>query len=98
MTRLPQVLVNVPVEAPMPDAADRFADEIAAVEAELGGQGRVLVRPSGTEPLVRVMVEAPTEAQADAAARSIAAAVELVGVARWATAATGRACGLGTDR
>ena len=62
MTRLPQVLVNVPVDEPMPDAADRLAAEIAAAEAELGGQGRVLVRPSGTEPLVRVMVEAPTDA------------------------------------
>ena len=63
MTRLPQVLVNVPVAAPMPDAAERFAAEIAAVEAELGDHGRVLVRPSGTEPLVRVMVEAPTQAR-----------------------------------
>ena len=61
MTRLPQVLVNVPVEVPMPDAAERFAAEIAAAEAELGDHGRVLVRPSGTEPLVRVMVEAPTQ-------------------------------------
>ena len=75
MTRLPQVLVNVPVGDPMPDAADRFAEQIAKVEAELGDHGRVLVRPSGTEPLVRVMVEAPTQDQADAAAESIAAAV-----------------------
>ena len=44
----------------MPDVAERFAAEIAAAEAELGDHGRVLVRPSGTEPLVRVMVEAPT--------------------------------------
>ena len=42
----------------MPDAADRLAAEIAAAEHELGAHGRVLVRPSGTEPLVRVMVEA----------------------------------------
>ena len=75
MTRLPQVLVNVPVAAPMPDAAERIAAEIAAAEAELGDQGRVLVRPSGTEPLVRVMVEAPTQADADAAADPLAAAV-----------------------
>lgn len=75
MTQLPQVLVNVPVEVPMPDAGERFAAEIAAAERELAGRGRVLVRPSGTEPLVRVMVEAPTQAQADAAAERLAAAV-----------------------
>ena len=45
------------------------------MEAELGDHGRVLVRPSGTEPLVRVMVEAPTQDQADSAAESIAAAI-----------------------
>jgi phosphoglucosamine mutase len=75
MTRLPQVLVNVPVRAPMPDASARVAEEIAAVERELDGLGRVLVRPSGTEPLVRVMVEGPSQAAADAAAERIAAAV-----------------------
>ena len=60
MTPLPQVLVNVRVAERRPDVAERLADEIAAVEAELGDTGRILVRPSGTEPLVRVMVEAPT--------------------------------------
>ncbi len=75
MTRLPQTLVNVPVGDPMPDAADRVGEHIAKVEAELGDHGRVLVRPSGTEPLVRVMVEAPTQDQADSAAESIAAAI-----------------------
>ncbi|MGI9051528.1 MAG: phosphoglucosamine mutase [Ilumatobacteraceae bacterium] len=75
MTRLPQILVNVPVEAPMADAADRIADYIGRIEDELGDHGRVLVRPSGTEPLVRVMVEAPTEPQAQAAANRLAAAV-----------------------
>ena len=59
----------------MPDAAERFAAEITAVEADLGGGGRVLVRPSGTEPLVRVMVEAPTQPEADAAAELLADAV-----------------------
>ena len=42
------------------------------VEAELGGAGRVLLRPSGTEPLVRVMVEAPTDSQAATVAHRIA--------------------------
>jgi phosphoglucosamine mutase len=75
MTRLPQVLVNVPVAARIADPARRFAGEIAAVEAELGDHGRVLVRPSGTEPLVRVMVEAATEDAARASADRLAAAV-----------------------
>jgi phosphoglucosamine mutase len=45
------------------------------VEAELGASGRVLLRPSGTEQLVRVMVEAPTQEQADATAQRLAAVV-----------------------
>ena len=73
MTRLPQVLVNVPVR--LSDAAARVADEITAVERELDGRGRVLVRPSGTEALVRVMVEAPSQELADAAAQRIAGAL-----------------------
>jgi phosphoglucosamine mutase len=61
MTRLPQVLRNVRVaEREGLDAAASFWAEVRAVEAELDGEGRVLVRPSGTEPVVRVMVEAPT--------------------------------------
>ena len=73
MTRLPQVLINVKVTdqtAAMNDPAVR--DAVAAVEADLDGDGRVLVRPSGTEPLVRVMVEAATSEQARAAAERIA--------------------------
>lgn len=58
MTRLPQVLRNVRIQAPMPDVTDRIADELTAAAAALGADGRVLVRPSGTEPVVRVMVEA----------------------------------------
>ncbi len=75
MTQLPQVLVNVPVAGRRPDIADELADEIAAVEAELGDTGRVLVRPSGTEPLVRVMVEAPTAELARTTAERLAAAI-----------------------
>ena len=57
----------------------RWPTEIAAVEAELGDHGRVLVRGSGTEPLVRVMVEAPTAEAAEAAAARLVAAVEALG-------------------
>jgi phosphoglucosamine mutase len=74
MTSLPQVLVNVRVARRLPDVADRLADEIAAAERELGGSGRILVRASGTEPLVRVMVEAPTHEQAQSVANAVATA------------------------
>jgi phosphoglucosamine mutase len=66
MDRLPQRLVNVPVADR--DAAMESAELAAAVaheSAALEGRGRVLVRPSGTEQLVRVMVEAPTVAEAE---------------------------------
>ncbi|MDQ6947823.1 MAG: hypothetical protein M3256_16550, partial [Actinomycetota bacterium] len=49
------------------DGATAVWDEVAAVEGELAEAGRVLLRPSGTEPLIRVMVEAPTEQVASAA-------------------------------
>jgi phosphoglucosamine mutase len=76
MTRLPQVLRNVRVAGRDPAIAERLAGPIEAVEARLGDHGRVLVRPSGTEPLVRVMVEAPTEDEAEAAADELIEAVE----------------------
>jgi phosphoglucosamine mutase len=66
MERLPQRLVNVRVadrDAAM--ASDGLAEAVARESAALEGRGRVLVRPSGTEQLVRVMVEAPAEAEAD---------------------------------
>jgi len=76
MTSLPQVLVNVRVAHRMPDAADRLADEITAAQLDLGYSGRILVRASGTEPLVRVMVEAPTHEQAQQVADTLAAAAQ----------------------
>ena len=76
MTQLPQVLENVRVDGAAAALVDAVADDVAAVQAELGERGRVLLRPSGTEPLVRVMVEAPTAEQARAAADRLVAAVE----------------------
>jgi phosphoglucosamine mutase len=67
VTKLPQVLRNIRVSDREGLAgADSFWTEVRAVEAELGAGGRVLVRPSGTEPVVRVMVEASTAAVAEA--------------------------------
>lgn len=72
----PQVLRSVRVaSAAGLDADDGVRAAVAEVRAELGDAGRVLVRPSGTEPVVRVMVEAPTEAAAEAAAARLLAAV-----------------------
>jgi phosphoglucosamine mutase len=75
MTRLPQVLVGVRVERRDPRLVDALAPDVAAIAAELGDRGRVLVRASGTEPLVRVMVEAPDEALAREAADRLVEAV-----------------------
>jgi phosphoglucosamine mutase len=75
--RVPQRLVNVPIPQPerLSDSAEIW-DAVAKAKAELGHDGRVLLRPSGTEPLVRVMVEARVEAQADAVAAQLARVVE----------------------
>jgi phosphoglucosamine mutase len=68
MTRRPQVLRNVRVaDRDGLDGADGLWTEVDAVGRELGDRGRVLVRPSGTEPVVRVMVEAFTIEEAEAA-------------------------------
>jgi phosphoglucosamine mutase len=76
MERFPQVLVNVPVpDAGRLDGAEQVWDEVAGAEKALGDRGRVLVRSSGTEPVVRVMVEAPTEELARSHADAISAAV-----------------------
>lgn len=72
VTRLPQVLVNVTgVDKARTDDAELLA-AVAAEEAALAGRGRVLLRPSGTEPMVRVMVEAPTDEQARGVADRLA--------------------------
>lgn len=79
MTRLPQVLRNVKgVDRSRLDTADELWADVRSVEAELAGHGRVLLRPSGTEALVRVMVEAPTHDLATAAASRLCQTVERV--------------------
>jgi phosphoglucosamine mutase len=76
LTKLPQVLINVPVaDRSSAATAPDVEAAVASAESELGAEGRVLLRPSGTEQLVRVMVEAPTEALAGAVAERIATVV-----------------------
>jgi phosphoglucosamine mutase len=77
VTRLPQVLVNVPdVDKSRADEDPVLAAAIAEEEAALGDTGRVLLRPSGTEQLVRVMVEAATQDEAEAVANRLADVVK----------------------
>lgn len=76
MTRLPQVLRNIRV-ASVPEQLDAaLAPFVDASLGRMAGRGRVLIRPSGTEPLVRVMVEAESNAEAQMEADGLAAAVE----------------------
>ena len=73
MEKFPQALVNVRVtDRTLYDGNEAIAAVEAAAEAELGDEGRLLVRPSGTEPLIRVMVEAHTQQQADEIANRVA--------------------------
>jgi len=76
MTKYPQTMVNVPVtgDADMREVP-QVREAVNGAEASLGGYGRVLLRPSGTEPLLRVMVEGPDGARVQALAEEIAAAV-----------------------
>jgi len=77
MQKLPQRLVNVRVAARGAlDAAPAVDEAVAEAARDLDGRGRVLVRASGTEPLVRVMVEAPSEEEADAVCGHLVAIVQ----------------------
>jgi phosphoglucosamine mutase len=83
VVRLPQVLVNVSgVDRTRVFTDPTLQDAVTAARAELGDAGRILLRPSGTEPLVRVMVEAET----DDSAREIAERLAGVVAARLGTA------------
>ena len=76
MTKLPQVLINVRgVDRTRVNSSEALAASVAVAEAELGDTGRVLLRPSGTEPVVRVMVEAGDEATAQSIAERLAQVV-----------------------
>lgn len=76
MKKLPQILINVPnVDRGAVNTNEELQAAVAAASARLGDGGRVLLRPSGTEPLVRVMVEAQTQAEADEVATILAAEV-----------------------
>ncbi|MGW1763463.1 phosphoglucosamine mutase [Streptomyces sp. NPDC002073] len=77
MNRLPQILINVPdVDKSRVTTSGELAAAVAEAERELGSTGRVLLRPSGTEPLVRVMVEAADIEQAHAVAGRLADVVK----------------------
>jgi phosphoglucosamine mutase len=76
MTRLPQVLVNVKnVDKSRADSDPAVQAAVSAATSTLGDSGRVLLRPSGTEPLVRVMVEAESGEAAQNIADELAAVV-----------------------
>lgn len=75
MQKYPQIMINVPVTA---DARKQFQDSetinraVVAAEAELDGRGRVILRPSGTEPLIRVTLEGADSAQVERLAHQLA--------------------------
>ncbi len=77
MRKLPQVLVNVPVEdRESLGSASSVWESVESESAALEGEGRILVRPSGTEAVVRVMVEAPEQERCEAICGRIAGAIE----------------------
>ena len=79
VTIYPQKLVNIRVENSMKDKAmevPAIREIIEKMEAEMAGNGRILVRPSGTEPLLRVMAEAPTHEEVDYYVDTIATVVQ----------------------
>ncbi|MGQ0644837.1 MAG: phosphoglucosamine mutase [Elusimicrobiota bacterium] len=81
VVRYPQVLLNVTVRERRPlDSLNGFSKSVQSVRDALGGNGRVLIRYSGTEPLLRIMLEGPRPAEIQAHARALAAAVRREGI------------------
>ena len=78
MTTYPQVLLNVRVKDKSAWESEAVKEAIKAAEAELGDNGRVLVRASGTEPLVRVMAEGPNQEQLETICRNVVSVIESV--------------------
>lgn len=78
MTTYPQVLLNVRVKDKSAWESETVKEAIKAAEAELGDNGRILVRASGTEPLVRVMAEGPNQEQLETICRNIVSLIEAV--------------------
>jgi phosphoglucosamine mutase len=80
MSRFPQVLLNVPVARRYdPGTVPSIREVVARVEQRLAGEGRVVLRPSGTEPVIRVMVEGRDERETQDCAELIAEAVRAAG-------------------
>lgn len=80
MKELPQVLVNAKVpndKKNIHEVDDEIAADIRGIEAKMAGSGRVLIRPSGTEPLVRVMLEGENQAEIDKIAHELAKKIEV---------------------
>lgn len=78
VTKMPQVMINVRITGPFDAGDPRIQEEVAGVEAQLGIRGRVLLRPSGTEPVVRVMVEGEDATEVDAYCKRLAETVRAV--------------------
>jgi phosphoglucosamine mutase len=95
MPKYPQVLLNVPVAQRFdPMSHPRILEVVESVERRFKGRGRTVLRPSGTESLIRVMVEGQDAKLVKAAARDIAAAVEAAAVPPFAASSAGAALGL----
>ena len=73
MHKMPMQMINVPLPSDAdPMSSDEVADAVARAEKALNGRGRVLLRPSGTEPLIRVMVEGSDAALVEKLTKNIA--------------------------